>query len=187
MNNLTMVFRGTHTFGFDIPSTVVKADVPAFEAVCDFHRIEELRLYEEPVFTWAQAICVTNVEGWDFCGIHNAPVLVPSEVVRWVLCFPVVRILRGLRYIPETTVIPPDGDGVFETFYFFTGSTPTGSPIQAVATLDNLDLLSPQPDAKLALVRAKAWRWNQGESIIRIFPQDIRDIEIVLDSEVRIF
>jgi hypothetical protein len=194
MNNLTMVFRGTHTFTFDLPSTAKKetgpktVDVPGFEAVCDFRRLNELQPTEEPPFTFAQAICVTKIEDWDFRGIHNASVLVLKEAVRWVLCFPVVPVFsEELRYIPETTAIPPDGNDALKAFYFFIRSTPAGPPIRAVTSLDGLDSLSPQTGARLALIRAKAWRWDQAESVIHIFPQDVRDIEIILDSEVRTF
>jgi hypothetical protein len=86
-----------------------------------------------------------------------------------------------VRYAPETNEISPDGDDVF---YYFTGTAPFGTPIRAVSSLDDLKFLSPLPKSKLALVRAKDWRWD-GEAVL-IAPQDVAEIEIVLDSEVRV-
>jgi hypothetical protein len=53
--------------------------------------------------------------------------------------------------------------------------------------LDSLKFLSPQPGAKLALVRAKDWEWDAGRNAVLIQPQDVAEIEIVLDSEVLVF
>jgi hypothetical protein len=187
MGNLDMVFRGTHAFTFDLPSTAEveeedcrTIDVPGFEAACAFRHLDQLQATDEPAFTHAQAICVTDVEDWDFRGGEFASVLVLPEAVRWILCFPVTR--QGVRYALQTEDISPDGDDVF---FYFTGSTPTGTPIRAVSSLDDLKFLSPLPQSKLALVRARDWRWD-GEAVL-IAPQDVLELEIILDSEVRVF
>ena len=188
MGNLKMVFRGTHAFTFDLPSTAEvegedyrTIDVPGFEAVCAFRRLDELQATDEPAFTFAQAVCVTEIEDWDFRGGEFASVLALPEAVRWVLCFP-VTCEDGVRYALETSEIQPDGDDVF---FYFTGTTPSGTPIRAVSSLEDLKFLSPLPQSKLALVRAKDWRWD-GEAVL-IAPQDVLELEIVLDSEVRVF
>ena len=190
MNDLTMVFRGTHSFNFTLPQNAEvegedyrTVDVPGFEAVCEFRRLDELRATDEPAFTHVQAVCVTDVEDWDFRGGEFASVLVLPEAVRWILCFP-VTLEDGVRYALETSEISPDGDDVF---FFFSGSTPNGTPIQAVSDLGFLGLLSPQPGAKLVLVRAKDWEWGDKPQLVTIQPQDVAEIEIVLDSEVRVF
>ena len=194
MGNLDTVFRGTHAFTFTLPQTAEvegedyrTIDVPGFEAVCAFSRLDQLQATDEPAFTHAQAICVTEIEDWDFRGGEFASVLVLPEAVRWVLCFPVRRRdweTRGREgnYAPETTTISPDGDDVF---FYFTGTTPSGTPIRAVSSLEDLKFLSPLPQSKLALVRAKDWRWD-GEAVL-VAPQDVLELEIVLDSEVRVF
>jgi len=190
MGNLKMVFRGTHAFTFNLPQTAEMEeenyqviDVPGFEAVCAFSRLDQLQATDEPAFTHAQAICVTEIEDWDFRGGEFASVLVLPEAVRWILCFP-VTLEDGVRYALQTRAIEPDGDDVF---FFFSGSTPNGTPIQAVSDLGFLGLLSPQPSAKLVLVRAKDWEWGDKPQLVTIRPQDVGEIEIVLDSEVRVF
>ena len=190
MGNLKMVFRGTHAFTFTLPQNAEvegedyrTIDVPGFEAVCAFRRLDELQATDEPAFTHVQAVCVTDVEDWDFRGGDFSSVLALPEAVRWVLCFPVVCV-GGVHYAPETSEISPDGDDVF---FYFTGSTPNGTPIRAVPDLDSLKFLSPQPGAKLALVRAKDWEWDAGRNTVLIQPQDVAEIEIVLDSEVLVF
>ena len=187
MGNLDIVFRGTHAFTFDLPSTAEveeedyrTIDVPGFEAVCAFSRLDQLQATDEPAFTHAQAIAVADVEDWDFRGGEFASVLALPEAVRWILCFPVVY--DGVRYALETSEISPDGDDVF---FYFTGTVSFGTPIRAVPSLDDLKFLSPLPQSKLALVRAKDWRWD-GEAVL-IAPQDVLELEIVLDSEVRVF
>jgi len=189
MGNLKMVFRGTHAFTFNLPQAAEMEeenyqviDVPGFEAVCEFRHLDELQATDEPAFTHAQAIAVADVEDWDFRGGEFASVLALPEAVRWILCFPVVY--DGVRYALETSEISPDGDDVF---FFFSGSTPNGTPIQAVSDLGFLGLLSPQPGAKLVLVRAKDWEWGDKPQLVTIQPQDVAEIEIVLDSEVRVF
>jgi hypothetical protein len=187
MGNLKMVFRGTHAFTFNLPQTAEMEeenyqviDVPGFEAVCEFRHLDELQATDEPTFTHAQAIAVADVEDWDFRGGEFASVLALPEAVRWILCFPVVY--DGVRYALETSEISPDGDDVF---FYFTGTVSFGTPIRAVPSLDDLKFLSPLPQSKLALVRAKDWRWD-GEAVL-IAPQDVLELEIVLDSEVRVF
>jgi len=187
MGNLKTVFRGTHAFTFNLPQTAEMEeenyqviDVPGFEAVCEFRHLDELQATDEPAFTHAQAIAVADVEDWDFRGGEFASVLALPEAVRWILCFPVVY--DGVRYALETSEISPDGDDVF---FYFTGTVSFGTPIRAVPSLDDLKFLSPLPQSKLALVRAKDWRWD-GEAVL-IAPQDVLELEIVLDSEVRVF
>jgi len=189
MRDLKMVFRGTHAFTFTLPQNAEiegedyrTIDVPGFEAVCTFNRLDQLEATDEPAFTHAQAVCVTEIEDWDFRGENNASVLVLPEAVRWILCFP-VTCEDGVHYAPETSEIPPGGEDVF---FYFTGSTPTGAPIRAVADLDSLKFLSPQDGAKLALVRAKDWDYQE-DGTITVQPQDVAGIEIILDSEVRVF
>jgi hypothetical protein len=189
MGNLQTVFLGTHAFSFTLPATAEvetedyrTIDVPGFEAVCGFRRLEELQATDEPPFTHAQAVAVTEIEEWDFRGDQYASVLVLPEAVRWILCFPVV-CKDGVRYAPGTSEIHPGGDDVF---FYFTGDTPTGAPIRAVADLDDLKFLSPRAGAKLALVRAKDWEWDEGRNTALIQPQEVAEIEIVLDSEVRV-
>ena len=188
MGNPEIVFVGTHTFTFTLPSSAEVEEenyetvhVPGFEAVCVFRRLDQLQATDEPTFTHAQAVCVTGIEDWDFRGANNASVLALPEAVRWVLCFPVVK--EGAHYALETSEIPPDGDDVF---FYFTGFTPTGTPIRAVTDLDELKFLSPQPGAKLALVRARDWHYEK-EGTVFIAPQDVLELEIILDSEVRVF
>jgi len=196
MGNPEIVFVGTHTFTFTLPSSAEvekendeTTDIPGFEAVCTFRNLDELQSVDEPMFSYAQAVCVSEIEDWDFRGINFSSVLVSHEAVRWVLCFPVrgrdweTRSREG-NYAPETTTISPDGDDVF---FYLTGSTPAGTPIRAVPDLDSLSFLTPCPGAKLALVRAKDWEWDERRNTALIQPQDVAEIEIVLDSEVRVF
>jgi hypothetical protein len=200
MDNPKIVFVGTRTFTFTLPSTAEvekendeTTDVPGFEAVCTFRRLNELQATGETAFTHAQAVCVSEVADWHFRGEDSASVLVSHEAVRWILCFPVqgrgrkTRVRNG-KYVPQTNKIPPDGDDVF---FFLTGSSPNGTPIRAVPDLDNLGFLSPRPGAQLVLVRAKDWDWNDGRNTVSILPvsilpQDVLEMEIVLDSEVRV-
>jgi hypothetical protein len=189
MGNLDTVFRGTHAFTFTLPQNAEveeedyrTIDVPGFEAVCAFRRLDELQATDEPAFTHAQAIAVTEIEDWDFRGGDFSSVLVLPEAVRWILCFPVTQ--QGVHYAPETSEISPDGDDVF---FYFTGTTPSGTPIRAVPDLNSLSFLTPCPGAKLALVRAKDWEWDAKRNTVLIQPHDVAEIEIVLDSEVLVF
>ena len=196
MGNPTMVFLGIREFSLE-PSPVTELDGPGFEAVCAFGTLEELQGVYDPDFTHAQAVCVTDcaeveeiyvVEEGEGAKEHDCPGWLYSlarvfpEEARWVLCFPVVRRLSG-KYVPETKTIQPDGDDVF---YFFTGTTPNRTPIRAVPDLDGLKFLSPRSGVKLALVRAKDWHWDAGRNATLIYPQDVLEMEIVLDSEVRV-
>jgi len=193
MGNLNMVFRGTYAFTFDLPSTAEvegedyrTIDVPGFEAVCAFSRLGELQAVGEPAFTHAQAICVTEIEDWDFRGGEFASVLALPEAVRWILCFP-VTLEDGVHYALQTRAIEPDGDDIFYTFVSFASVAPEGACVQAVPDLDSLKFLSPQPGDKLVVIRAKDWCWDEGRNTALIQPQDVGEIEIVLDSEVRVF
>jgi hypothetical protein len=182
MDNL-IFFRGTHTFTFTLPSAEKDdyKDVLGFEAYRTFQHLNELQDASEPAFTHAQAVAVSRVERWVFRGASFASVLVSPEDVQWILCFPVAR--QGEHYALQTEDIPPDGEDVF---YYFTGSIRNGTPIRAVPDLDGLKFLSPRPDARMALVRAKDWEWDEKRNTVLIQPQDVAEIEIILDSEVRV-
>jgi hypothetical protein len=199
-DNLQMVFLGTHTFTFDLPATAemeVKegwanawetVDVPGFEAVCTFRNLDELQSTDEPMFSYAQAVCVSKIQDWDFRGMDFSSVLVSHEAVRWVLCFPVGERdwdSRGLdgHYVPQTQSVPPDGDDIF---YSFASAVSPGAPVHAVPNLDNLKFLSPRPGDKLAVVRASDWQWDDRRDTAYILPQDVIEVETVSKSEVRL-
>jgi hypothetical protein len=184
----TIVFVGTHSFTFELPSTAEVEegyeimDVPGFEAVCTFRHLQELQAADEPAFTHAQVVCVSEVEDYDFRSGDFASVLVLPEAVRWILCFPVVRV-QGVHYALRTNAVPPDGDDVF---YSFASAAPAGTPVQAVPDLDSLMFLSPQPGDKLAVIRANDWDWNDGRNTAFIRLRDVLEIEFVSESEVRV-
>ena len=195
-----MVFVGTHRFSFDLPSTAemeVKegwanewetVDVPGFEAVCTFRNLDELQSTDEPMFSYAQAVCVSEIEDWDFRGIDFSSVLVSHEAVRWVLCFPLGKRnweFRGQdgHYVPQTQSVPPDGDDIF---YTFASSASPGAPVHAVPDLDSLKFLSPQPGDKLVVIRAGNWRWDERRDTVFILPEDVIELETVSGSEVRV-
>jgi len=180
MYNLEMVFLGTHTFTFTLPSTA-EVDVPGFEAVCTFQRLYELQAADEPAFTYAQAVCVSEVEDYDFRGEDSACVLVSHEAVRWVLCFPVGK--RDGEYVPQTQSVPPDG---VDIFYTFSSTAPSGAPIHPVLHLDDLRLLSPQPGDKLVVVRASHWCLDEHQDTVLILSEDVLEVEIIPASEVRV-
>ena len=193
MGNLKMVFRGTYAFTFDLPSTAEvegedyrTINVSGFEAVCAFRRLDELQATDEPAFTHVQAVCVTDVEDWDFRGGEFASVLVLPEAVRWILCFP-VTCEDGVHYVVKTKDLPPDDDDIFYTFVSFASVAPEGACVQAVPDLDSLKFLSPQPGDKLVVIRAKDWCWDEGRNTVYIQPWDIAEIEFVVDSDVRVF
>ena len=193
MGNLNMVFRGTYAFTFDLPSTAEvegedyrTVDVPGFEAVCAFSRLDQLQATDEPAFTHAQAICVTEIEDWDFRGGEFASVLVLPEAVRWILCFP-VTLEDGVHYALQTRAIEPDGDDVFYTFASLASAALFRASVQAVPDLDTLKSLTPQPGDKLTVIRAKDWSWDEGRNTVYIQPWDIAKIEFVVDSDVRVF
>jgi hypothetical protein len=102
--------------------------------------------------------------------------------VRWAACFPVTRNQKG-KYVLRT-YIPSDGDGVF---FFFTSPLVIGTPIQAVPDLSGLKLALPRPGDKLALVRAKNWRWDEKRDTVFVSRKDIIELEIVSRSKVRVF
>jgi len=199
-DNLEMVFLGTHTFTFNLPSTAemeVKegwanewetVDVPGFEAVCTFRNLDELRSTDEPMFSYAQAVCVSEIEDWDFRGVDFSSVLVSHEAVRWVLCFPVgerdweSRAQDG-DYVPQTQSVPPDGDDIF---YTFASAFAPGAPVHAVPDLDSLKFLSPRPGDKLAVVRASDWQWDDRRDTVFIPPEELIEAETVSESEVRV-
>jgi len=136
---------------------------------------------DAPDFLYAQAVCVAGVEDYGFRDGDFDSVLVHPGAVRWVLCFPVRKLKT--RYALQTRAVSLDGENVF---YFFTGNTPNGTPIRAVPDLAGLRCLSPCPGTQLALVRAKNWRWDEKRDTVSIRPQDVLEMEIVLDSEVRV-
>ena len=193
MDNLQMVFLGTHTFTFALPSTAEMetkegkwktVDVPGFEAVCTFHGLGQLHLsVDEPMFSCAQAVCVSEIKDWHFRGDEEfSSVLVSHATVRWVLCFPVVDE-NGLGYALQTHTVSPDGDDIF---YTFASAALSGAPVHTVPDLDNLKFLSPCPGDKLAVVRARDWEWDGLFNTAYILPQDVIEVEIVSGSEVRI-
>jgi hypothetical protein len=190
MGNPTMVFLGIREFSLE-PSPVTEMDAPGFEAVCSFGALEQLQGVYAPDFTHAQAVCVTEVEEeevfevveeYDSPGWYYSLARVLPEAARWVLCFSVVQRLSG-KYVLETNTIQPNGDDVF---YCFTGATPNGTPVRAVPDFDRLKFLPPRSGAKLALVRAGDWHWDEKRDTVSIRPQDMLEMEIVLDSEVRV-
>jgi len=193
MGNLDTVFRGTHAFTFTLPQNAEvegedyrTIDVPGFEAVCAFSRLDQLQATDEPAFTHAQAICVTEIEDWDFRGGEFASVLVLPEAVRWILCFP-VTLEDGVHYALQTRAIEPDGDNVFYTFASLASAALFRASVQAVPSLDDLKFLSPQAGDKLVVIRAKDWSWDEGRNTVYIQPWDISGIEFVVDSDVRVF
>jgi hypothetical protein len=193
VGNLKMVFRGTHAFTFDLPSTAEvegedyrTVDVPGFEAVCAFSRLDQLQATDEPAFTHAQAICVTEIEDWDFRGGEFASVLVLPEAVRWVLCFP-VACGDGVHYALQTRAIELDGDNVFYTFASLASAALFSASVQAVPDLDSLKFLTTQPGDKLTVIHAKDWSWDEGRNTVYIQPWDIPKIEFVVASDVSVF
>jgi len=193
MGNLDMVFRGTHAFTFDFPSTAEvegedyrTIDVPGFEAVCAFSRLDQLQATDEPAFTHAQAIAVTDIEDWALRGGDFAFILALPEAVHWILCFP-VTLEDGVHYALQTRAIEPDGDDVFYTFASLASAALFRASVQAVPDLDTLKSLTPQPGDKLTVIRAKDWSWDEGRNTVYIQPWDISGIEFVVDSDVRVF
>ena len=193
MGNLDIVFRGTHAFTFDLPSTAEgeeedyrTIDVPGFEAVCEFRHLDELQATDEPAFTHAQAIVVTDIEDWDFHGGEFASVLALPEAVRWILCFP-VTCKDGVQYALQTRAIESDDDDVFYTFTSLASAAPASACVQAVPDLDSLKFLTPQAGDKLVVIRAKDWSWDNRRETAFIQPWDIAEIEFVVDSDVRVF
>jgi len=192
MDNLEMVFLGTHTFTFTLPSTAQvekenheTIDVPGFEAVWMFQHLEELQAGDESAFTYAQAVAVSEIEDWHFRGVNFASVLVSHEAVRWVLCFPVIQE-DGVHYALQTRTISPDGDDVFYTFDSVASAASPGAPVHAVPVLDNLRFLSPQPGDKLMVIRAGDCRWDENDDTVFILPEDVLEVEIIFASEVRV-
>jgi len=131
MDNLTMVFLGTHFFTFDLPFT------EEFETVCELSRLDRLRSEDDPEFEYAQALCVETGSGF-----------VSREEVQWFLCFPVERKRKGY-YVPRTESVPPSGKNVFYSFYSYRFEVPLNSPVRVVPDLDSLNLLSPRRGDKL--------------------------------------
>ena len=193
MGNLKMVFRGTHAFTFNLPQTAEMEeenyqviDVPGFEAVCAFSRLDQLQATDEPAFTHAQAIAVTDIEDWALRGGDFAFILALPEAVQWILCFP-VTLEDGVRYALQTRAIEPDGDDVFYTFASLASAALFRASVQATPDLDTLKSLTPQPGDKLTVIRAKDWSWDEGRNTVYIQPWDIAEIEFVVDSDVRVF
>jgi hypothetical protein len=171
-----IVYAGASEITLELPDPV-EDDVLGFEAV--FHLSDLDELYGDAPFRHVQMPCASYkpMQCWS-----ASTVFVPYKAVRWMLCFPVEK--QGRRYVPVTYVIPPDGDDVF---YYFTGTTPDGTPVRAVPYLDGLKLLSLSAGSKLALIRASRWRWNKGRNVASIHPEDILEIETIRDSRVRVF
>ena len=193
MGNLNMVFRGTYAFTFDLPSTAEvegedyrTVDVPGFEAVCAFSRLDQLQATDEPAFTHAQAIAVTDIEDWALRGGDFAFILALPEAVQWILCFP-VTCEDGVHYALRTQSLPSDGDDVFYTFASFASAALFRASVQAVPSLDDLKFLSPQAGDKLVVIRAKDWHWDDRRETAFILPWEISKIEFVVDSDVRVF
>ena len=201
--HLRMVFRGTDFFTFHLPSHACPdvegesdyEDVPGFEAVYTFRRLDGLQYRSlsssfRKTFSHAQAICVTAIEDWDFPGDDLASVLVSHESVRWILCFRVgwgdIRRQcdsRANDYAPWTTSVSPEGNDVF---YTFSSAIQSNTPVQAVSYLDNLSFLSPQDGDKLVVLRASEWTWEERGDIAFIHSWDIIEQETISDSEMRI-
>ena len=183
---LEMVFRGIYDY-YHLPLPEVKwyGEIrPEFEAVWSFDCLELMQddAYD---FTYSQAFCVTKVEYYGFRNGDSASVLVHPDAVRWILCFPIVR--RDEKYVPEANAIKPDDDDVFWTFSSAAKAAPDRPPVRAVPHMDNLSFLSPQHGDNLALVRASKWHWNKSRHTVSIRPQDIAEMELILDSEVHVF
>jgi len=192
MANSEIVFRGAHAFTFVLPQNAEveeddyrTIDVPGFEAVCTFRRLDELQATDEPAFTFAQAVAVSEIEDWDFRGGEFASVLALPEAVRWILCFPATQV-DGVRYALQTRAIEADGDDVFYTFASFASAALFRASVQSVPDLDSLKFLTPQPGDKLVVIRAKDWSWDEGRNTAYIQPWDISGIEFVVDSDVRV-
>ena len=165
MDNLTMVFLGTHFFTFDLPFT------EEFETVCELSRLDRLRSEDDLEFEYVQALCVETGSGF-----------VSREEVQWFLCFPVERKRKGY-YVPRTESVPPSGKNVFYSFYSYRFEVPLNSPVRVVPDLDSLNLLSPRRGDKLVVVRCNNWRWDEeGAALVRW--KDIIETEIIHESEV---
>jgi len=193
MGNLDTVFRGTHAFTFTLPQNAEvegedyrTIDVPGFEAVCAFSRLDQLQATDEPAFTHAQAIAVTDIEDWALRGGDFAFILALPEAVQWILCFP-VTLEDGVHYALQTRAIEPDGDDVFYTFASLASAALFRASVQAVPDLDSLKFLTPQPGDKLVVIRAKDWHWDNRRETAFILPWEISKIEFVVDSDVRVF
>jgi len=193
MGNLDMVFRGTHAFTFTLPQNAEvegedyrTIDMPGFEAVCAFSRLDQLQATDEPAFTHAQAIAVTDIEDWALRGGDFAFILALPEAVQWILCFP-VTLEDGVHYALQTRAIEPDGDDVFYTFASLASAALFRASVQAAPDLDSLKFLTPQPGDKLVVIRAKDWHWDDRRETAFILPWEISKIEFVVDSDVRVF
>jgi len=198
VRRLQMVFRGTHSFTFHLPPIAIAQaegnfnteEVPGFEAVWVFGRLERLRIAGQPSFSHAQAICVAEVKNWNFPGRDSTSVLVSHKAIRWILCFPLIRQelrqQRGSRtngYAPLTCTVPSDGSDVF---YTFSSAIQSDAPVRAVAYWDSFRFLSPQPDDKLVVIRASNWTWNECGHTVSIQPWDVLEVETVIGSNVHV-
>jgi len=206
MDELRMVFRGSHTFCLDLPKIERNRRI-GFNAVSLPVHLDRMQGDSPLDYPYAQAIAFLATEGYRI--YDDDFIFVYSDAVRWVLCFPVARRKMTEKYDLQTNTIDPcdvrdscgnpvffieiiarrlsHGDRAFFCFSSATNALSDGKPVRAAVGLCSLILLSPQPGDKLALVRAKAWEWDEGRNTALIQPQDVGEIEIVLDSEVRVF
>ena len=173
-----IVYVGSDNFTL-VPEPVDDENPLGFEAVSNLEDLDELLLRYDSSFRYVQVICANSrlIQCWSV-----KIVFVPYRAVRWSVCLPVEK--QGRRYVPVTYVVPPDGNDVF---YYFTDVTPDEKPIRAVPYLNDLKLLSPSVESKLALVRASHWRWNKGRHTVSIRPQDVIETETVRYSRSRVF
>ena len=187
-----IVYAGRDKLTLDLPEQLEKDTISGFEAIFSLSSLGVLRGPHDQA-SYLQAFCVHYyaLEFW-----WGLTVLVPYNAVDWVLCFPVER--RGRQFIPRTNVIPPDSilSNRDPVFFFFANPTETGTPVTpfpAVLDLNDLIYLSPHQGDNLALVRLKNWlctknlRWDKSRNVAFIQPHDASEIEIILDSEVRVF
>jgi len=171
-----MVFVGTRRFSLN-PFITAKRSVSDFEAVCSLDALDQLQYIGAPDFTYVLAARVTN-----YAEVEKMRVCVFYEAVRWVACFPVTRNQEG-KYVLQTH-IPSDSEGVF---FFFASPLVIGTPIQAVPDLSGLKLAVPRQGDKLALVRAKNWRWDEKRDTVFVSLKSIIELEIVSRSKARVF
>jgi hypothetical protein len=165
MDNLTMVFLGTHFYSFDLPFN-------DFRAAYSLDSLDRLHEEDEPEFEHAKAICVSKT-GSGF---------VSCEAVQWFLCFPLKK--RNGYYVPRTESVPPRGRDVFYSFFSHCFEIAANRPIRAVSDMDSLAALSPRQADKLVVIRVRNWRWGSGGTVL-VRRKDIIKTEIIHGSEVR--
>jgi hypothetical protein len=197
-----MVFRGDHILRTDLPKVERDRRI-GFNAVLSLVHLDRMQGYSVLDYSYAQAIAFLETEGYRI--YDDDFVFVYSDAVRWVLCFPVARRKTTEKYDLQTNTIDPcvvrdscgnpvflelitrrlsRGDRAFFCFSSATNALSDGKSVRAAESLGSLILLSPQPEDKLALVRAKEWEWDEKRQTALIQPQDVAEIELILDSEV---